>query len=84
MKELSLGSNPFVNISSSHDILTLRRHSNEHETGRSSRGPASPIINSPIHSPPYVQGQMGDGRELFCLNVFDIYSMVTLVGDTFI
>ncbi|XP_053375416.1 kinase suppressor of Ras 2-like isoform X2 [Mercenaria mercenaria] len=61
IKELNLGSNPYVNISGSHDILAIRRPSNEHETGRSSRGPASPIVNSPIHSPPYVQGQLGDG-----------------------
>ncbi|XP_060592689.1 kinase suppressor of Ras 2-like isoform X2 [Ruditapes philippinarum] len=61
IKELNLGSNTYVNIGGSHDILAIRRPSNEHETGRSSRGPASPVVNSPIHSPPYVQGQLADG-----------------------
>ncbi|KAL4223502.1 3-dehydrosphinganine reductase [Mactra antiquata] len=58
VNQLNLGSNTCVNIGGSHDLLPFRRHSNEHDTGRSSRGPsgpASPIINSPIHSPPYVQ-----------------------------
>lgn len=62
-RDASMGSNPYVNIGGSHDILPVRRHSNEHDPGRISRGPsgpASPIINSPIHSPPYLPGQIGD------------------------
>lgn len=68
VKELNLGNNAYVSIGGSHDLLPFRRHSNEHDTGRSSRGPsgpASPIINSPIHSPPYVQDGSGKLQLMF-------------------
>jgi len=63
IKDLNLGSNTYVNLGGSHDILSLRRHSNEQEvSSRGPSGPASPIITSPIHSPHYLQATMSDGE----------------------
>ncbi|XP_052800310.1 kinase suppressor of Ras 2-like [Mya arenaria] len=60
VKDLTLGS--YVNLGGSHDMLTLRRHSNEQEANsRGPSGPASPIMNSPIHSPHFIQTGVGDG-----------------------
>ncbi|KAK3587236.1 hypothetical protein CHS0354_030423 [Potamilus streckersoni] len=51
-----------LNLSGSHEILYARRLSAESEAGGSSRGHSghsSPMITSPVHSPPY-QGHGGD------------------------
>lgn len=57
-KDTSLwGSNVNLPVGLSYDFLPLRRLSSDHEGGsRGPSGPASPIITSPIHSPPFMQG----------------------------
>lgn len=64
MKDLNLGSNPY--LQGNYEIMAVRRPSNEQEMGSGSRGPsgpASPIITSPIHSPLYCHGGVGDGKQ---------------------
>ena len=60
-KDANLGGS-FVNLPVGYDFLPLRRLSSDHEGGsRGPSGPASPIITSPIHSPPFMQGT-GEGN----------------------
>lgn len=48
-------------LGGSYDFLPMRRLSSDHEgSSRGPSGPASPIITSPVHSPPFLQGT-GEG-----------------------
>ena len=63
-KDANLGGS-FVNlpVGGSYDYLPLRRLSSDHEgSSRGPSGPASPIITSPVRSPPFLQGSGGEGE----------------------
>ena len=60
-KDANLGGS-FVNLVGSYEFLPFRRLSSDHEgSSRGPSGPASPIITSPVHSPPFLHGT-GEGK----------------------
>ncbi|KAH3883289.1 hypothetical protein DPMN_007244 [Dreissena polymorpha] len=87
VKDLNLGSNTYVNLGGSHDILNFRRHSNEQDaSSRGPSGPASPIITSPIHSPHFTgalaDGTLGGPHAMMKHHINHRYINKLLIGST--